>query len=100
MTWDLRRVEDQIAFLYLDRGLKHKALTLYWGEKWGYGEGFSVSGGIGGAYYCHNEIEARDLGEAMNATERWFYEKIAECLKNCLETAEHYTSILADLSQK
>lgn len=94
ITWDHRDEDIQILFMYLDEEKKHKALTLYWGEKWGAGDGFTISGGIGGTYYSHHPIEAESVSEAMKKTEQWFANRINECLERCMKSVSYYRELL------
>lgn len=95
--WDTRRESDQIAFLYLGEGTSNKALTLYWGHKWGYGQGFTVSGGIGGTYYSHAELSADNLEDAKAEAERFLYEKYFHALRMCLKSADSYAAAMEAL---
>lgn len=96
-TWRMRSPDDQIAKLYPNPESDSHILTLYWGSKWGYGDGFTFSGGIGGTYYDHNPIEADSIPEAMEKTIIWLSEKIENCRENCLRSAAYYADFLAAL---
>lgn len=97
ITWDMKDEDIQIAFMYLDDEKKHEALTLYWGEKWGAGAGFSISGRVSSTYYSHEPIEADSVAEAKEKAEIWFSEKIKECLDRCTKSVEYYKTLLSVL---
>ena len=97
LTWVMKEPEDRLAKLCLCSNPDNPILTLYWGEVWGYGEGFTISGGIGSTYYSHEPIDANSIDEAKAKTEIWLAEKAKEQLAYHMRSIDFYKELLEDL---
>lgn len=97
LTWVMKEPDDPFAKLCLASNPDHTILTLYWGEVWGCGEGFTISGGIGSTYYSHEPIDASSIDEAKAKTEMWLAEKVKEQLAYHMRSIDFYKKLLAEL---
>ena len=96
MKWVVKE-DIGVAKLYNDEFTKD-LLTLYWGEKWGHGEGFTVCALVGGVYYNDIPIEADSIEEAKYNTEIWFCDILKNTINKYMEYIDYYDEISKNLT--